>query len=444
MLRREILLTLVLFASCAARKPGDPITPGYNLYSKEQDIQIGREAAAQVRRQVSLVENRELQSYVQAIGRRLASQPAAGDFPYSFALINDDSINAFALPGGPIFVNTGLLTAADNEAQVAGVLAHEISHVALRHATNQATKANIVQLPAILAGAVIGTDSVLAQLGQLGLGVGVNALLLKYSRSAESEADALGARIMSQAGYNPIESARFFEKLEAGGGRRAPQFLSSHPNPGNRVRAVQAEIQALPRSQYTASAGDFARMKSLAAQLPSPRKPGSPAVSSAAPSPPSRDYRRLDTRNFSLAYPANWETFGDRDSAVVTIAPREGLVQGPNGGPQVGYGAVLSYYSPRNVGGVREATDELIQELRSVNRNLRVATSPRSTRVDGSPALLTTLRGASPWGGEETNVLLTVQRPEGLFYMVFVGPRAQFSRLEGAFDQMLDSIDFRG
>jgi predicted Zn-dependent protease len=187
-------------------------------------------------------------------------------------LINDPSINAFALPGGPIFVNSGLIAAAENEAQVAGVLAHEIAHVALRHATSQASKANLLQFPAALAAAMIGQGSVGAQLGQMGLGLGLNALMLRYSRGAEEEADALGARIMAAAGYNPLEMARFFEKLEGEGGPRAPQFLSSHPNPGNRVKDVQAEIQALPPGNYTRTgdAASFRHAKQRVALLPPP------------------------------------------------------------------------------------------------------------------------------------------------------------------------------
>src|SRR5688500_15290985 len=229
-------------AGCASRHPEQAILPGFNVYSQDQEIALGQEAAAEIRKQVEVVNDQRLQRYISDLGQTLARQPQAGGYPYSFTLINDPSINAFALPGGPIFVHTGLLKAADNEGQAVGVLAHEIAHVALRHATNQASKATLIQLPAVLAGAAIGQNSTLGQLAQLGLGLGVNGFMLKYSRDAENQADAFGARLMADAGYNPIEMAQFFEKLEAEGGSGAPQFLSSHPNPGNRVKSVQAEI----------------------------------------------------------------------------------------------------------------------------------------------------------------------------------------------------------
>jgi predicted Zn-dependent protease len=265
-------IVAALLSGCAARKPGEPITPGFNVFAKEQEVQIGQQAAAQISSQVDVVDNRQLQEYVSRLGRRLASQSQGGGYPYSFTLINDDSINAFALPGGPIFVHSGLIKAADSEGQFVGVLAHEIGHVALRHATNQASKANLIQLPAILAGAVIGDESVAAQAAQLGLDLGVNSVLLKYSRDAERESDAFGARLMAKAGYNPLDMARFFEKLESEGGSRAPQFLSSHPNPGNRVADVQAEIRTLPSRQYAADSGQFGRSRELVSQLPPPKR----------------------------------------------------------------------------------------------------------------------------------------------------------------------------
>jgi predicted Zn-dependent protease len=126
--------------------------PGFNIFSKDQDVQLGREAAAQVESQKQIVKDSAVANYIQNIGKRLASQPQAGGFPYTFKVVNDPTINAFALPGGPTFVNTGLISAAENEAQIAGVMAHEISHVALRHGTNQASKANLIELPAMLAG----------------------------------------------------------------------------------------------------------------------------------------------------------------------------------------------------------------------------------------------------------------------------------------------------
>ncbi|HYZ85433.1 MAG TPA: M48 family metallopeptidase [Bryobacteraceae bacterium] len=443
-----LVLALSLYPACATRNPGDPLKPGYNVYSKEQDIQLGQQAAREISSQVNVVRDEALQSYVRQIGQKLASVPAAGDYPYSFTLINDPSINAFALPGGPVFINTGLLEATDNEAQFAGVLAHEISHVALRHATSQASKANILQLPAALASIFMGQGSTAAQLGQLGLGLGLNALVLRYSRSAETEADALGARILAAAGYNPIEMARFFEKLEQQGGSRAPEFLSSHPNPGNRVRAVEAEIRTFPQGNYQASSGRFEQVKQAVARLPESgqqtRARLAPQQQPQAPSMgTSSDFQTFNGGRFSISYPSVWQSYAANDQSSVALAPRQGIVPASSGGLQVGYGALISYYQPQRSTNLRQATAELLSMVQQSNPSMRVAGNARRVNVGGQPALITPLRSVSPYGGAESDYLLTVARPEGLFYMVFVAPERDFNSLQGTFDQMVRSIQFR-
>ncbi|MEN6537066.1 MAG: M48 family metallopeptidase [Bryobacteraceae bacterium] len=268
-------LLAVLVTSAVAQQRR--LRPGFNLFSKDQDVTLGKEAAAEIEKQYEVVNDAALNAYLERVGRKLASRPEADKYPYTFKLVNDPSINAFALPGGPTYVNTGLITAADNEAQLAGVMAHEISHVALRHGTNQATKANLIQLPAALAQAAAG-QSMLGQIAKIGIGLGANSVLLSYSRSAERDADLLGARMMSGAGYNPLEMPRFFQKLQGarGSNSRVLQFLSSHPDPGNRIKAVSDELNYLPRREYRADDRDFNSIKVRVGKIPAPKKkPGS-------------------------------------------------------------------------------------------------------------------------------------------------------------------------
>jgi hypothetical protein len=431
----------------AMRRPGEEIRPGFNLFSRQQDIEIGQQAAAEVRKRYPAVKSAELQNYLRRIGERLASQKEAREsgFTFSFTLINDKAINAFALPGGPAFVFSGLMMAAGNEAQIAGVLGHEMSHVILRHGTNQASKANLIQLPAILAGALTGSN-LLAQLTSLG----AYPLLLKFSRTDEEEADALGARLMNEAVYNPIEMARFFEKLQNGNIAQPPELLSDHPDPGNRVRAVEEEIQALPQARYGAASGDFAREKALVAQIPTePRRAGtlpSPAPLPSSANRPSGGFRQFQGREFALSYPDNWRAYGDRSAATVTIAPREGIVPGSGGASQIGYGVIVSYYFPesKKQSGLDRSTDDLIHQLHASNPSMRLSSaSRRSMRVESSPALVTTLMSDSPYQGQtETDVLLTVDRPQGLFYMMFIAPQSEYSGLRETFDEMIHSIRF--
>jgi hypothetical protein len=357
--------------------------------------------------------------------------------------VNDPSINAFALPGGPTYVNTGLLRAAENEAQLAGVMAHEIAHVALRHGTNQASKANILQIPAMIAGAAIGNGGLLGQLAQVGVGLGLNGVLLKYSRDAERQADLLGAQMMAEAGYNPLEMARFFEKLQAQSGRGGPEWFSSHPDPGNRMNAIQEEIQKLPQRNYTTGdTQDLRQIQSRIGSLPAasgPRQSG--AVAQGDPRPSGR-FTQFRNAALSIQHPDNWEPFGDGNSVAVTIAPRSGLVQDRNSSVHVGFGVMISGFSPQQDGNLRQATTDLIGQLRQSNPSMQAAGRQQRTRVDGQQALVTTLYNQSPLGGREIDMLVTVERPQGLLYLVFIAPESDYRQAQGIFEQMLKSVRF--
>jgi beta-barrel assembly-enhancing protease len=269
--RRLLLGTLLIGAATLCAQIKD-LKPGFDFFTPQQDVQMGKEAKAQVEQQQPVVHDPRITGYLTGLGQRLAQSPHAGNWPFSFNAISDKNINAFALPGGPIFVNTATIAAADNEAQLAGVLAHEMSHVVLRHGTHEVSKQNLIELPAMLAGSVMG-NGLWGRLGQMGVSLAANSAILKYSRDAESQADYNGALIMADAGYNPVEMARFFEKLQAqGGGNSAlSQFLSDHPNPGNRVKAVEQEIQYIPQRTYRDNiTGEFAGLKAYVARLPAP------------------------------------------------------------------------------------------------------------------------------------------------------------------------------
>src|SRR5215475_3352606 len=213
-MRLTLCVILLTSVALAARKPGDPLKPGFNLFSRQDDMKVGQENAKQVLQQYEVVKNQFLQDYCQRMGQKLAAMPEAkqSGFDFTFTVLNVDQINAFALPGGPMFIYTGLLKAVDNEAQLAGVMGHEMSHVILRHGTHEATKANGIQMAIGGLGALLGGgESTAGKLAQAGLGLGGNSLILKFSRDAESEADALGAHLMIEAGYDPVQMAKFFE-----------------------------------------------------------------------------------------------------------------------------------------------------------------------------------------------------------------------------------------
>ena len=232
---RYLRLAAGLLAFVSIALAARQIKPGWNLFRPEQDVQLGREAAKEIEQQVEVVQDKRLTAYVARIGDRLAKASQAPDYPYTFKVVADKNINAFALPGGPIYVHTGLISAADNESQLAGVVAHEVAHVALRHSTSRASKAAAFQIPMVLAAQVLGKKGgLLGSLGQIGIGFGVNSLFLKYSRKAGKDADIVGARMMARVGYDPVEMARFFEKLDGSGAEAGcPSF-----SPIIRIQAI--------------------------------------------------------------------------------------------------------------------------------------------------------------------------------------------------------------
>src|SRR5262245_24495069 len=255
------LLTTGLFAQTVIKLPK-------NKYTPEQDVQLGREGAAEVRKQYPVIKDERIAAYLTTLGDRLvAAAPADLNKPvyeYSFTPVNLKEINAFALPGGPMFVHRGMFDAAKEEGEVVGGMAHELSHVLLRHGTANATKAQnpwlqLGQIAGQVGGAVVGgaAGSAIAQGSQFGLGT----LLLRYSRDYEKQADLLGSQIMARAGYDPRALAHMFQTIakeaEAAGGG-TPQWMSSHPDPGNRTEYITKEAQSLT----IASAADVSQFQS--------------------------------------------------------------------------------------------------------------------------------------------------------------------------------------
>jgi predicted Zn-dependent protease len=222
-----------------------------NLFSVQQDVQAGRQAAAQVERQMPILRDAQATAYVNAIVRRLAAQAPGPEFRYQAKVVNSPEINAFALPGGYIYVNRGLIRAVRNEAELAGVIAHEIAHVAERHGTEQATKAYGAQAGVgLLAQVLGGRDRRLGLPEQIIGTLGVNAAFMKFSRNAEHEADRVGASIMARAGYDPMAMASFFDLLQAqkrSNPNAVAKFFSSHPPASDRSARIRANAAQLGR-----------------------------------------------------------------------------------------------------------------------------------------------------------------------------------------------------
>jgi predicted Zn-dependent protease len=266
---------------------------GLDFYSLERERAMGRELAQQVESESHMIKDPVITEYINRVGQRIVRNSDAR-VPFTIKVIDDDEINAFALPGGYFYVNTGLIMAADNEAELAGVMAHEIAHVAARHATKNATKMqilNLVSIPMIFIGGPVGYA--VRQVA----GLAVPMSFLKFSRDAEREADLLGLEYEYACGYDPEEFVKFFEKLKLQQ-KQKHSFLAkafnTHPMTSDRIRRAQEEIaDYLPaKNEYVVDTSEFEQVKARLANLMNEQKIGS---GTGYPAPPTLRKRPHDT-----------------------------------------------------------------------------------------------------------------------------------------------------
>ena len=289
---------------------------------------------------------------------------------------------------------------------------------------------------------------------------------MKYSRADEAQADAVGAIIMYKAGYDPRQMALFFETLEKQGGSGGPQFLSDHPNPGNRYQAVSNEVRNWPPKHYRTDTAQFTQIQQQAqrkraytaqqiaqmakngqirnagmpAGVPGPGTKGSVNSSEVMP---NGSFQLLNARAFSILHPSNWQVHQDQQGGGVIIAPQAGVTQ--NG---IAYGAMMSAFQPRNARTLNDATQELVSRLGQQNPGLRVSASHNIT-VNGVQAKSVDMRGQSPLRSngkplQEHDWLVALPYQQNrVIYLVFVSPERDFSKLRPTFERMLRSFHLK-
>jgi len=457
--------TALLFTPVSLLAQGTNIDAPDNDYSISDDIRLGREAAAQVEQRMPILpEGGEVDDYVERVGQRLVNgvprEFRHSQFDYEFDVVNARDINAFALPGGPLYINRGTIQTAGSEGELAGVIAHEIAHIALRHGTAQATEARSAkfQLPAIggaILGAIIGgsVGSIISQGTQFGL----SAYFLKYSRDYERQADILGAQIMANAGYDPRDLANMFQRIERQGGGGGPEWLSSHPNPGDRYDRINREARLLNVNPSRATQ-DTARFNRIQAELRS--RPQAPSMEEIARNGnnsngrqyppnsrierrveyPSTEYRTHTGGNvFSIRVPENWREFSDRDSVTFAPSGAYGVYQGES---VFTHGAIVGIVNAQS-NNLREASQRYVDALLQSNPYLRQRGGFRSETLDENRALRTRLVGRSNVTGrtEVVTVYTTMLRNGNLFYVIGVTPQDQSRVYNRAFRTMLQSLE---
>jgi predicted Zn-dependent protease len=454
------LMALALFALPMAAQAQTRIAYHSNKYKITDDVQVGQQAAAEAERQLPILRDSEVTGYVNRVGQRLvAAIPEEfqhSEFRYTFKVVDARDINAFALPGGPMYVNRGMIEAARTEGEMAGVMAHELSHVALRHGTAQATKAqkySILAGVAGIAGAVLGGPAI-GQLGQAAVGT----YFLKFSREYETEADVLGAQIMARAGYDPNDLANMFKTIERQGGSGGPEFLSSHPNPANRYARINQEAAMLRVTNPVQNTRDFQDVQARLRGQPRARTsqeiardsqryphggsgsdyPQGGQVSNRVEYPSARYQTYTEGNVLRLSVPDNWRRLGDSNSIWFAPEGAYGQAQGQSvftHGVEIG----LSRSSSRNL---QQATDEFIGNLGQGNQNLRQRSSYTRGTLSGRAALATTLTNLNEATGQQEiiTVYTSFLRNGDMFHMIAVAPQSEFNNYQGVFNNILRSI----
>jgi Zn-dependent protease with chaperone function len=474
--------------------------PGKPHMSRDNQRSLGLQAAAQVYQQMPVLPDSSPETqYIRQLGEKLvATIPPENSWPFEFHVVAQKEINAFALPGGPMFVNLGAITAAANEAQLAGVMGHEMSHVYMQHSAKQAGKEETTSLLAGIAGAVLGgtvgngAGGLVGQLGQMGIQMGAQGMMMKYSRGDESQADAVGAVILYKAGYNPQALADFFKTLESQGGPLPPQFLSDHPNPGNREQAIEKEIANWPPQKYAtdspafqtarqhatgvkaytaqeiaqgAKSGEWVKLNKQngatfsptggSASAPAPRAASSltngSLTNGSAVSPqgvlPSQ---QMETANFgpvTIQHPENWQVkMPERQGQFVTIAPQGGIT---NKG--VMYGVLLNGIAAQRGGraNIDEITAQLSQNMQQ-NDGLKPLGNAQAIAVGNVQGRSVMFQSTSPLPGAngqpqlERDWLVAVPKRDGsAIFMIFVAPQSEFAQFQPTYEAMVKSIQLQ-
>jgi Zn-dependent protease with chaperone function len=485
--RSILFLAWTLFAFIPAAHARFQPTPCNNPYTQSQEIQLGYKAMAQVyQQQPILPDSSPVAQYVRSLGARLVQFAPGYRWPFQFHVVNSADINAFALPGGDIFINLGTIQAASDEAQLAGVMAHEISHVVQRHSTCNMARQQVPSILAGIGGALAGIllPGTAGAIAQQGISSVAGLTFLRMSRDDEKQADLMGTDILYDAGYDPRALPQFFETIQAKYGSGGAQLLSDHPNPGNRIGYVNQEIATLPpkATEITNSpafvaihadamklhANTAEEIKAGAWKKSQPALPPEVAAVAAGASAPAtgtttagssspqaaaldpnlrwQPDSSLSTFNhslYSLRYPRNWTVTGNAQSAV-TIAPPGGSGTSANGQPATAYGILIDRYQGQ--GSLQQQTDALIQNIVQGNPGMAAVTDASSLTVSHHPALQIEFLGSSPLATQaspmpERDWLITVQRPDGsISYLVFIAPEKNFNALRPTFKRILSTF----
>ncbi len=469
-----LLILAICFAPRAHARA--ELQPCKTSATPEQQIALGQKVVAQVYQQMPVLpDSSPITRYIQGLGQKITSQAPGYHWPYNFHVVNVADINAFAVPGGAIFVNLGTIQAASNEAQLAAVMAHETSHVVLQHSVCNLEKENRVGILAglgqLATGLILG-DSTLGSLAQKGIGLTAGLSFLRMSRDAEQQADLEGVGILYDINYDPRAMPQFFETIQAKYGKGSAQFLSDHPNPGNRTEYVGREIATfVPKNRYVTNSNQFTQIHKTVAAMHAytsqevssgawkkkdPNQTVSTGVNQYDPGAPSgasnpgsagpsvdtsqpQQWVTFQGTGFTMQVPSNWQGSGNQNSAM--LAPPGGITPASSGqGNNLIYGVLTDSYKPEKPAGNTETFNELLAELTRENPGLAPGSVTRMIVGNITADAVQSVNRSANNGHGEHDWIVGVPQNGAMRYFVFVCPEPDFNTMRPTFQQILNSI----
>ncbi|HEY2379908.1 MAG TPA: M48 family metalloprotease [Terriglobia bacterium] len=410
-----------------------------NFFSVKQDVEIGAESSKEAEHSLRLIRNLTLNQYVGAIAQRITQNRSLPPLKYRFQIVNSREINSLGFPGGPIYLYRGLVDMASNDDELAAIVAHEVSHVASRHGTQQLSKQLLLEAPISIAGGLPISEVWKEEISKLGITLGVDAPFLRYSRDQELEADLMAVHLMANAQFDPNAFLTLIEKINES---QAP-FLFNHPQAKIISPELAGEIDRLSLQAHHAH--DNAGFRGFRAALlklsfPEPVKAASPAD---APPDELANVFTHPMDYYRIGYPAGWQVTRTGANGAI-IAPADGVQ--PSG--DVHRGVMFDLFDISGTDRsftLEEATNRLMVFLRQRNQSLRIVPGAQTQMlVSDEPGVRTIMIGKSDTSSSsEVAWVVTRLYYQSLFYMVFVAPEDEFPMYQPVFEQMIRNARLR-
>jgi len=450
---KYIILISALACASITALPGNAVTTekqapaddaaGWNLFSIEQDIQLGNESADRFEEAVQLVQDPKLNDYFNRLGDRLTSTLPQEHFPFSFRLIADGSLHAFSFPGGPVYCTAGMMAAAENEAQLAGLVAHQMAHIVLRDATSTASRMKRFRVRAAMAVASTGKKSLLDSLGEIGLYLTPGSELMRYDTESEIRATTLAAKLMAEAGYKPLEADIFFQNLQMKHDEMSEFYLARHPVLDLDDLATSQAMQGKPsrlvsKRKYRRLRKQAAAIQATSEQLEALVNWQPPEQEQVASAGPREIYI---ASSYSFSYPTAWKEVKSSGADKFQVTPKGGAVRLANGERMVTVGVIAGPIDPGKQ--TRPGKNRLLELVEEIRPGLTMVSGLERITTDSRPLEGMVLEGLSPVSGErETVWIVSARLADRVFYLLMVAPEKGFAQMQPEFDAILASIEF--